>query len=116
MKLSNIVRITWVALCVVLLGISMYHYDLPENKDNAIALTWFMLALSFPSGIVWLFALAPINFLILDRFSVTNGYLNFFVIWVGFFASSYVQWFVLLPKLRKKLRERGRSSPEVPSP
>jgi hypothetical protein len=115
MKLSNIVRIIWVAFCLALLAMSMYHYDVPENKDNALALTWFMVALSFPSGIVWLLALAPINFLILDRFSVTNGYLNFFIIWVGFFASGYAQWFVLLPKLRKKLRERRRSSPDVPS-
>lgn len=109
MKLSNIVKITWVALCLALLVMSMYHYDLSENKDNAIALTWFMLALSIPSGIVWLLALAPINFLVLDRFSVTNGYLNFFITWVGFFVTGYVQWFVLLANLRKKLRARRES-------
>ena len=100
--LMKIIKALWIGAAVFVLFVTLYGFDGKQNSDIEVLLGWYMLALSFPSGL-----LVPlVNMALYDGLSITveTSYLEIVLIWIGFFALGYLQWFKLLPYLIIKLR------------
>ena len=98
-------RIFWIVLIGVILLITLYGFDGRPNSDIGVVLAWTGLFLSFPSGL-----LVPLTHVILyEIFSVglATSYVSLTFDWAGFAVLGYMQWFVFLPWLVKKIREKG---------
>jgi hypothetical protein len=98
----KIIKALWIGAAVFVLFITLYGFDGKPNSDIETLLGWYMLALSFPSGL-----LVSLVFVVLyDGLSITveTSYLEVVLVWIGFFALGYLQWFKLLPYLIAKLR------------
>jgi hypothetical protein len=113
MKAPRVLRVLWICLTVVVLGITLYGYDDKPNSDIAVFLAWWMIGLSMPAGL-----LVPlIHSSLYDTFalSLPTSYISLFIDWVGFFVLGYVQWFKLLPYMIirlmhiRELKKSGQS-------
>lgn len=106
--LMKIIKALWIGAAVFVLFVTLYGFDGKPNSDIAVLLGWYMLALSFPSGL-----LVPLVGVVLyDGLSITveTSYLAIVFTWIGFFAFGYLQWFKLLPYLIAKLRGLRKKS------
>lgn len=104
----KILRFAWLTLSVLVLAITLYEAELPGNRDNIIVMVWLMLVLSFPSGYLVSVLYAAVAMLAPGKEfpPVSDVYVGFVLTWLGFFVAGYVQWFVLLPAVVRKIRHR----------
>ena len=84
--ISEIVGIMVLAMIIVCAPLSSAAFAL-------IALIGLLSELCFPDG----------------KSVITNKYLMLFLVWLPFFISGYVQWFVAVPRLFKKQPNAGIS-------
>jgi len=99
MKLKSISKILWLGSCVAVLWV---YYGVWEVHDASIVFMYSILALTFPIGalIQGLFFYAGE---ILDL-SLPNTFTTDVIIWTLFVIIGYLQWFVALPWLIKRLK------------
>jgi hypothetical protein len=100
----GIAKAAWIGIAVVVLLVTLSGFDGYGNGDIWIFLTWAMLVLAFPVGLV--ISLAHV---VLDLgFSITIGpsYFSLVIEWLAYFGLGYAQWFVLLPWLWRKWKAR----------
>ena len=100
----KIAKALWIGANVLVLMVTLYAFDGKPNSDIGSFFVWYMLALSFPSGL-----LVPIVHVVLyDGLSIAveTSYLSLMLDGAGFFILGYFQWFRLLPYLIAKLRSR----------
>ena len=97
----KVIKVLWfvAALCVLL--VTLYAFDGKPNSDIWIFLTWMMLILSFPASL----AVSLAHMLIGTYFSVTieASYVSLALEWSAYFALGYIQWFMFLPYLIRKI-------------
>lgn len=100
--ITKIIKAIWIVAAVLVLAVTLYAFDGKPNSDIGIFSVWYMLALSFPCGL--LVSLAHV--VLYDGLSITveTSYLSLVLDWVGAFVLGYLQWFKLLPYLITKLR------------
>lgn len=96
------IKFIWVVIALLVLSISLYAYDGKSYSDIWIFLTWSMLILSFPAGLL----VSMTHFLLGQFFSLTvmTSYVSLTLEWAVYFSLGYLQWFILLPYLFKKIR------------
>lgn len=70
------------------------------NHERQALLVLFMSVLSFPSGPAWIFLYLTLTGSVLQASSQMPFYLDLFFVWFGCIVLGFVQWFVLVPKLR----------------
>lgn len=99
--LLKIIKGIWIVICFIVLFVSFYYFSPEPKNDIGIFLIWSMLVLAFPMGFVVAAVFSLIAFMLADMAGITWGssYLFIFIVWFGFFAAGYLQWFVLVPKL-----------------
>ena len=101
---ANVVRALWIAASLFVLVVTIYFYDGKPLSDIWIFLTWLMLILSFPAGLV----VSVAHYALGSTFSITveTSYLSLALEWLVYFVLGYLQWFVLLPWLWRKWKAR----------
>lgn len=97
----KIIKALWFGLAIVVLAITLYGFDNKSNSDIWIVLTWFMLALSFPAGLL----VSLLHMCLGEVFSITvkTTYFSLALEWLIYFVIGYLQWFKLVPYLLTKL-------------
>lgn len=114
--LSMVLKVGWVLCSVAVLAVTLTRYAPGPESDIEIFLVYGMLCLAFPTSLIvaGLFALMSmlqehLGVPLLD--AIDSNYVGVCVMWLAFFAAGYLQWFVLLPWLWRKWRDRQASSP-----
>ncbi len=99
--IMKITKVLWIGATLFVLLVTLYSYDGKPLSDIWIFLTWFMLILSFPAGLV----VSAIHYALGAGFSITieTSYLSLAVEWIVYFVLGYIQWFKMLPYLIGKL-------------
>lgn len=112
MNLYNALKISWCLLAVVVLAITLAGYDGQPNSDIEQLLIGGMLVLSFPMGFVvaGLFSIAYAGLGSCCATTVTVSHASLLVEWLAFAVAGYIQWFVVLPWLRRKWQSRRAAS------
>ena len=98
----KIVKALWIGATVFVLLVTLYAFDGEPNSDIWIFLTWLMLILSFPAGLV----VSLVHMVLGVGFSITikTSYLSLAFEWGGYFVLGYLQWFKLAPWMIGKVR------------
>ena len=106
----RLVKIVWIALCIVVLVVTLAKFDHRPDSDIADFLVWGMLVLSVPSGILVILLYAGLAYVLHNTFAITvsTTYLTLSVIWLLFFIVGYAQWFYLLPRMITKMRVKQK--------
>lgn len=106
----------WMLGALLALLASLAAYDGKPNSDADLLLAYAMLTLSFPLGLVLAAALSLLGKIAYATtgYVFTTSYSSIVVTWIGFFVAGYVQWFVLLPWLRRTWKTR-RADGATPS-
>jgi len=94
--IMKVLKALWIGATVFVLAVTLYAFDGKPNSDIWIFLTWLMLILSFPAGLV--------GSLVYSVLGVNFSYLSLALMWAGYFVLGYLQWFKLVPYLIAKLR------------
>lgn len=98
----KIMKIGWTLAAFFMLGVTLYFFDNQPNSDIWIFLTWGMLALSFPGGLVVSLAHSFIGSFF--HVSVHTTYATLALEWLVYFGLGYLQWFRLFPFLFRRIR------------
>lgn len=102
----RLIRGGWITAVLLVLVLTLRGFDGGRNPDAEEFLAWSMLVLGFPSAILYSAVFALAAALLAARFSTTipTSYGSILVSWVVLTALGYAQWFILLPKLVRKVR------------
>ena len=94
----------WVVAAILVLFVTMHSYDGQPFSDIWIFLTWFMLILSFPAGLV----VSLVHFTLGVALSITieTSNLSLILEWGAYFLLGYFQWFKLVPWSWRKWNAR----------
>lgn len=117
--LSTLIKVAWLGLALVVLGDWLYFWAYESSNvppiyrgEKAILLIWVMMFMSFPAGVLW-YALLMFGYLLLDTMGVRPEQPSAFegvLVWLGFLAFGYLQWFGLVPRIYRKLKKRQQNS------
>ncbi|WP_367299684.1 hypothetical protein [Hafnia alvei] len=110
-----ILKISWVSISIVVLSITLYFYDGTNNSDIEIFLSYSMLVLSFPSGLIVSAFLSGAIYLIAlmvdgDLNGLEVNYFYLVIEWGILFFVGYIQWFYVIPILYRKLQKSNSSN------
>jgi len=104
-------KIIWLVLCIApylhwLMWIGAFSSESTSWQEKDIYMWISLSALGFPCSVVW-FYLAALFQLALAQIGIefTNLYVTNTLIWIGAVVVGYLQWFILVPLLRKKWKE-----------
>ena len=115
------IRVAWLLTCIVVLCWWMYSYGLKEDlpqvlrSESQIYLLIAMAILTIPLGIPWIYVFAGLLYLLESLGMVLGGKWQADVIfmWMGFVVIGYIQWFVTVPFLIRKIRKRNSTANQV---
>jgi len=96
------IRFLWASIAFLVLIITLYSYDGLTNSDIWIFLTWMMLLLSFPAGL-----LVSLGHMILGEYfsiGIKTSLVSLSIEWVIYFILGYIQWFKVIPWLINKVK------------
>lgn len=105
----NKIKIIWLVLNIAIIVYFSYAH-VTIHYDAAIPFFYLMLLLTFPIGFIVPFVAYFLSF-ILPSVPVENPYSfidGIVVPGVVFIAVGYIQWFILLPKIRKYLKSKKK--------
>lgn len=116
----------WVVIWVGLLGRMLYLYfairEHPptalENERIMLVEIW-MLVLSFPCGLLWVLVGGGLVFVLpphLYSIVAARSVFSLVVDWLGLFVCSYVQWWMVVPWIVGRFRQRRRSKEAEQNP
>lgn len=115
MTRQNLIRTLWIVACIIVLVWWLYSFGLKEDlsqtlkSESQIYLLIAMVILTLPIGIVWIYLFTGLLY-VLELVGINvSGKMQADVIllWLGFVAIGYIQWFIIAPYLIHKIRERG---------
>lgn len=101
--IMKVIKVFWIGGALLVLFATLYAYDGKPFSDIWIFLTWLMLALSFPAGLL----VSAVHYALGAGFSmaIQTSYLSLALEWAAYFTLGYLQWFRLVPYLFVKLRD-----------
>jgi hypothetical protein len=102
-----IIRVTWIALSIVILFFTTYRLMLLDSMRDVSELisimSYGMMIISFPTGIASFLALMIIGVISsVLGINIENKYIIAALIWIFFLQGGYIQWFVLTNLIEKK--------------
>lgn len=102
--MTYVLRVTWLVACGLVLWLTLTTYE-PNAKesDAAVFFALMMTFLTFPAGLI-VMGLVAIGVSMSNAHALLNSDLSFVVFWVLLVCVGYLQWFVFLPKIVKRLR------------
>ncbi len=98
----KIIKALWIGASLFVLLVTLYSYDGKPFSDIWIFLTWLMLILTFPAGLM----VSAVHYALGVGFTIVieTSSLSLAFEWAAYFVLGYLQWFKLLPYLIGKLR------------
>lgn len=116
---TKILKVLWMFCCFVVLGVTLYSFEPSSDSDIGVFLVYGMLFLSFPISLIVAATFALL--VVLQESSgipllelISSNYVGFCVMWLAFFLAGYWQWFVLVPKLWRALRNNQKKREHNP--
>jgi hypothetical protein len=108
----NVTKWAWVSLSVAVLVfvvtlLVMRHGGSLEGAGAAIG--YPMIILAFPSSFIFVDFYSMLSHLVIV--SQMPIYADISLVWLGCFVIGYLQWFVLIPFLIRRMRKDGSSGP-----
>jgi hypothetical protein len=111
---ARAVRELWVGLAVGALCVALYEHSMGRTDELGIALGWIMAFLSFPASLLGGVIGGGLGWVIfkLGGGSWMEDVWGLVLLWLVMFAVGYLQWFVIIPSLASRMRERrtGRAA------
>jgi hypothetical protein len=108
----SIFKLLWIGVCVHILFSSLAVYLKPNvvPQQTELGFAVAMLTLSFPSSYAAGFLITPLYkcYGVAGESSIASV-IRIVGLWVTMFMAGYVQWFVVIPWIAKKLREHRRT-------
>jgi hypothetical protein len=100
-------KVLWIGISLFVLIVTLYAFDDKPYSDIWIFLTWLMLILSFPAGLI----VSLVHWALGMGLSITikTTYFSLALEWAAYFILGYLQWFKLVPWLINK-KIKGRST------
>jgi hypothetical protein len=106
---SNMKFIIWIFVNIVILIYGTYLREIAS--DGAIIFVYLLYVISFPLGLIVPFVFVCIDKCIgydiniyYDKFPVV---IDIFVPWILFLIAGYLQWFILIPRIKKWWLKEG---------
>lgn len=96
------IKIVAPGIALLILCVTIYGYDGQPNSDIWIFLTWSMLVLSFPAGLM--VSLAHMALGTIFSITIETSYVSLTLEWLVYFLLGYLQWCKAGPYLVNKLR------------
>lgn len=104
MKRLSVIKLSfWLVICSAILCIPLFDM---HNEEAHIYYGLLILGITFPSGYLYAISIAFIGFS-LDKccgISLPSNELMLIPVWIGFVIVGYIQWFILIPWIFKKLK------------
>jgi hypothetical protein len=106
-----LVRVMWLAICVTALVSAYKGYQGSSDWKLEEGLAFEMLALSFPASFLVVIALilAGAGLGLFGLALPASSRPEMTASWLLFVVAGYVQWFVVVPRLRRRWREKHRN-------
>lgn len=110
------VKVIWIALALLLLAVTLSLFDGSPKSDVEILLGYGLLVLTFPVGLL----LAVVEGFVgravfsLAGIAATTSFAGLIFTWATYCIAGYLQWFVFLPWLVRKLWRREGAAPKQP--
>jgi len=111
--IAKILKNVWIALCIVVLIITLFYGDVEMGRDIDVFLIWSMMILAFPFGFIITLIYVSLLYVLFNLFGVSlslESYLGFygnlFLTWFVLFVTGYLQWFNFLPWVIEKIRSK----------
>jgi hypothetical protein len=98
---SVTIQALWLSACAALLWFVLTTWSPGPNSDAATLYYWGMLALTFPGGLL-VIGLVVALLVVLTHPPLVPDAVAFVVVWVGFVAVGYWQWFALVPRFVRR--------------
>lgn len=105
----RIFQILYILIALAVLAITLTTYAPGPNSDIMLFFNFAMLILAFPSSLAVIGLMALLILLQelsgLNLINLMNDYVGITLLWFVLFIAGYLQWFVALPWLWKKLKK-----------
>src|SRR6186997_3233778 len=107
----RIVKWAWIALALLLLLFTTVLFDGTPNSDAEIVLGYGLLVLTFPSGFLLSIAEGFVGRAAFNLMGLvaTTSYLSLGATWLMYTVLGYLQWFVFVPWVIRKLRAKNET-------
>lgn len=106
LPVSTVGRVAAIVWLLAASGLLLFAWQQQHIHDMPEAFVWLIIFLTMPIGFLVIAAVGVATSAIEASFGLTyHPFWNLVPLWVIGTASGYVQWFVLLPALWRKLRE-----------
>lgn len=110
---NKIILIVWFTLTLFIYAWTEFTVVQNNSFEPSIAFTIYLCILTFPLGLI-----VPAFWMLIALLAsgtkigvmLENGHLNNFLLWISFVAVGYWQWFILLPKIIKKVKAKKEVS------
>lgn len=93
----------WVGVAVAILGFTFYLWHREQHGDIALILVWAMYIHTFPVSTIVSYCLAGVSYWLCEfcRGALKVGYAYIAAVWLLYFVTGYLQWFRVIPALRR---------------
>jgi len=107
-------KITWFIFHIIAIVYFSYMH-ITVHYDAAIPFIYLMLLLSFPLGFLVPFIFIPLSYILPTIHTGSNYLFLIDIVLTGilFMIIGYIQWFILLPKIRNYFRKKDSSTPQT---
>ena len=99
-------KVIWIFLNIIVLLLGLYLRTIAP--DGAIVFIYLIYFISFPIGLI-----VPFIFIYLDIYFNFNIYyesypilIDIFIPWIVFLIAGYIQWFIIIPKIKNYLKKK----------
>lgn len=100
----RVIKYIWIFVTIFVLSVSLYVSCGDSSSDISGLFVVYMHVLTFPIGIIVQFF--QVILYLIGLGDISNAYVSFTLQWFLFFSLGYLQWFVLVPLLYKKVIEK----------
>ena len=105
-KVKFAMLFVWLLICGGVLLSLLFHPKAWEDPEVTVLFHLQMLIITFPIGYVFYVLLTAIQ---VSDSGFINQQIWLMIFWLSFSLLGYVQWFIIIPGLYRKLRKKLRS-------
>jgi hypothetical protein len=98
-RLGSLVKVAWFLAAIAALAFHLYVVFFHTAKDSGVVMVWAMIVLTFPLGLLPMFAYG-------FAAQVSDGAANDLVLWLLMAATGFFQWFWLVPRVFRWVKSR----------
>jgi hypothetical protein len=104
----------WLGASLTVLAFTLWAYSPGPQSDAVAVFAWAMVALGFPASLLVSLAVAGVLALVDAVPQFPHGSVPFQLglplVWSAFCVAGYTQWFLLVPRVWRRMRKSGNAS------